>query len=297
MRPLHTGNRKRKWNKACQEEEEEEQQGEDDWDVEQHRAFVSAVFDEGMKYASPSVVMEHMNDKRDLTSDRVKSRLQKFRKRQSKSKTDFMFDYDSCMEKFTAKRGPESRIESCLPDDERCKRSGGGAAIARVTQAILAESSVAEPAKLLVTGGTNSLFGPEKFLNQLKQDNVLLELSLSDKERQSPLGISLGHVMAMVQPLAQIVFRERQRKAVERDRTDNTTANNTPSIDPSTQGKPEAAQTIIRTGRSPSPAKNVWGDSSDHHTFFEVPDDETDASVAFDDKYPFPRPGQLEDQN
>lgn len=49
------------------------------WPDELHRDFVSAVFDVGLKHSSPSTILEHMPKHPQITSERIKSHLQKFR--------------------------------------------------------------------------------------------------------------------------------------------------------------------------------------------------------------------------
>lgn len=49
------------------------------WPDELHRDFVSAVFDVGLKHSSPSTILEHMPKHPQITSERVKSHLQKYR--------------------------------------------------------------------------------------------------------------------------------------------------------------------------------------------------------------------------
>jgi len=304
MYPPHTETLKRKRSETCQrvekeEEESDQQEEEGHWNAAQHRAFVSAVFDEGMKHASPAVVMEHMTDTRDLTSERVKSRLQKFRKRQSKSKAAFMLEYDRCMTKFITGNGSERGIaSSSFPDSEQSERNSGATAIALVTKAILGES-LAEPTELRADGGTNSSFDHGGFLNKLVQDDVILELSMSEEERQSELGTSLAHVMAMVQPLAQIIFRGRQTEVSGKDRNaTNTTSENSQKTRPaSLTVRKVALQRSVRNTSSPVQTKNAWEDPSDFPTFFEVPHDEAESAVILGDKHHFLIPGQLDAQN
>jgi hypothetical protein len=105
------------------------------WSEAQHRFFVAALFDLGMKHSSPSTIMEHMalaadlmsdnNMKEEedtsyeqrntpllppdkqpapkslsgLTSERVKSKLQKYRLNKDKSRTEFMTSYDKTVTK------------------------------------------------------------------------------------------------------------------------------------------------------------------------------------------------------
>jgi SHAQKYF class myb-like DNA-binding protein len=71
------------------------------WTQEIHRSFVESVYEIGVKQASPSIILENMtqSDTTMLTSERVKSHLQKYRKNRPKAKDDFMKPYDAWMQK------------------------------------------------------------------------------------------------------------------------------------------------------------------------------------------------------
>lgn len=80
------------------------------WSRELHRRFVKAIYDIGVGHASPSVILEHMtlqfpkdkeeaSKKPQLTSERVKSHLQKYRKNKQKSTNEFMEGYDQWLQK------------------------------------------------------------------------------------------------------------------------------------------------------------------------------------------------------
>ncbi|CAM9607955.1 unnamed protein product [Chrysoparadoxa australica] len=62
------------------------------WSESLHRHFVGAVFDIGLKKASPKLLLDAMagqGEAKELTSEHLKSHLQKFRLRQEQSKEDF----------------------------------------------------------------------------------------------------------------------------------------------------------------------------------------------------------------
>jgi SHAQKYF class myb-like DNA-binding protein len=68
----------------------------DVWSEEQHKHFVASIFEIGLKNASPAVILENMTQKLEtITSERVKSKLQKYRsnKNKEKSKEEFMTNY------------------------------------------------------------------------------------------------------------------------------------------------------------------------------------------------------------
>ena len=68
------------------------------WSEETHRTFVSAIFELGMLHASPTSVQQYMLTKSDeLTSEKIKSHLQKFRKKEQKSVDEFMSTYNKML--------------------------------------------------------------------------------------------------------------------------------------------------------------------------------------------------------
>ena len=74
------------------------------WNEEQHKNFVSSIFEIGLKNASPAIVLENMTQKNVetmITSERVKSKLQKYRsnKNKEKSKQEFMTNYDQFLQR------------------------------------------------------------------------------------------------------------------------------------------------------------------------------------------------------
>ena len=74
------------------------------WNEEQHKNFVSSIFKIGLKNASPAIILENMTHKNVetvITSERVKSKLQKYRsnKNNEKSKQEFMTNYDEFLER------------------------------------------------------------------------------------------------------------------------------------------------------------------------------------------------------
>jgi hypothetical protein len=121
------------------------------WTQETHRCLVDAIYEVGISHASPSVIMEHMTfptitttegengaerrfDSRTVTSERLKSHLQKYRKNRDKSKVEFQAEYDQWVEQALSIVGgisaaartslattPAAVIEMMLLQDEASK--------------------------------------------------------------------------------------------------------------------------------------------------------------------------------
>jgi len=78
--------------------QQQQQRGEGQcWSEADHRDFVAAIFEIGLKHSSPSALLDHMVENEDLTVERVKSRLQKFRLKREESRAEFMSSYDETM--------------------------------------------------------------------------------------------------------------------------------------------------------------------------------------------------------
>ncbi len=70
---------------------------------EEHRAMVAAIFDVGVEESSPVTIFDHMSSEikskySALNLEKIKSKLQKYRKLKEKNKTDFMRVYDSTLD-------------------------------------------------------------------------------------------------------------------------------------------------------------------------------------------------------
>ena len=76
------------------------------WSEELHRDFVSAIFDFGVTNASPAVILKQMMIKdSEVTSERVKSHLQKYRIHRDRSKQQFMTEYDESLQRIKERGG------------------------------------------------------------------------------------------------------------------------------------------------------------------------------------------------
>ena len=76
---------------------------------EDHRALVSAIFNIGLKESSPLAVMEQMSKRsktlhEGLNLERIKSKLQKYRKKSKKNKEEFMALYDDTLTEVFSER-------------------------------------------------------------------------------------------------------------------------------------------------------------------------------------------------
>ncbi|CAM9338159.1 unnamed protein product [Ectocarpus sp. 13 AM-2016] len=93
------------------------------WSVPLHQDFVAAVFDVGLKCASPKLLLEMMPVVDGLTSEHIKSHLQKYRLHRQRSREEFLKSYNY------------------LTDLDGGKSLGGGSAAATVAKAAAAAAN------------------------------------------------------------------------------------------------------------------------------------------------------------
>ncbi|CAM9166227.1 unnamed protein product [Pylaiella littoralis] len=93
------------------------------WSVPLHQDFVAAVFDVGLKCASPKLLLEMMPVVDGLTSEHIKSHLQKYRLHRQRSREEFLKSYNY------------------LTDLDGGKGLGGGTAAATIARAATVAAS------------------------------------------------------------------------------------------------------------------------------------------------------------
>ena len=126
------------------QKQQQQQQPMELWDQSSHRAFVAAVYEVGMKHSSPSIILEQMTSKpSNLTTERVKSHLQKYRLNKPKGREDFLTEYDEWMDKnhrlCSADEDPSVALELLL--QPRRRRLDAGSMAAYLTFSVMHEFS------------------------------------------------------------------------------------------------------------------------------------------------------------
>lgn len=156
-----------------------------------HREFVSAIFDIGLKNASPSAIMEFMRPDPNITSERVKSHLQKYRKNRDKSRREFLTSYDNSLQAFKS-RSAEDEDDDDSDEVEGLTCGEGAAFCTHVASSDRRESSTSSsrrsspvPMPIASSGG----------------GNLHLPL-LSAEERNGPLGHSFDCLLGLFYSLS-----------------------------------------------------------------------------------------------
>jgi SHAQKYF class myb-like DNA-binding protein len=188
------------------------------WSEEMHRYFVAAIYDCGLRHSSPSVIMENMSTRpASLTSERVKSHLQKYRKHKEKSKEAFMADYDSFMRKAVTVGGAGGSGVShvVMPPSAMIEMMGGGKPSGGDIAAFLSYSAMTEGDNTVNGKAPLSSLGIAKesqdYLKNFSGTNVPFP-QLTEEEKRSPLGISMVYVMGLFSSMSQYMMQERRKR-------------------------------------------------------------------------------------
>ncbi len=205
-------------------------------DAAQHRALVEAIFHTGLQSCSPSFLLEEMMLKsEDITSERVKSHLQKFRKKGDSAVEEFMESYDSAMRKYDDlfRRPSSSAISAAdlqvytdmfVTQGKADGRLLAGEAAANLTVAdmllpIQDMDMSDSPSDQNATGHlihvdqkVSSPPDPMLFMMQFLQGQSLTSVQLpvlTEDEKNSPLGASLCYIMGLFMSLRQHITDKR----------------------------------------------------------------------------------------
>lgn len=167
------------------------------WPDDLHRDFVSAIFDVGLKHSSPSTIVEHMPKNPDITTERIKSHLQKYRLHRQKSKQDFMSSYEASLNKFQDKG--LGGVKSL---------TNGDAAAHLTYTATLDPIKGAPPAhappsqEVITRPGPSVIYAPSV-------NEALMLPQLTEAEKKSPIGASMGYLMGLFFTLKQQLTAQR----------------------------------------------------------------------------------------
>jgi SHAQKYF class myb-like DNA-binding protein len=184
------------------------------WPDELHRDFVAAVFEVGLKHSSPSAIMEHMKQNPDVTSERVKSHLQKYRLNRQKSRNEFMTSYDRALDGF--QNNPHDF------DDGGDHSFSCGEVAALLTHSIQVEGNEGSQSSKGSNRGaeqppTQGQSGPSP---QDSDGVATIHLPLlSEEESRSPLGQTFGYLVGMFHTLSMELEMKRRPYEVDQDQS------------------------------------------------------------------------------
>ena len=172
-----------------------------------HRDFVSAIFDVGLKHSSPSTIMEHMPKHEQITTERIKSHLQKYRLHRAKSKKEFLSSYESSLSNFQA--SGLSGVKSISGGEVAAHLSYSVEASTPASAAVLGKGTSDQTHK----GHGNELkFETTSFGANIGEDGAsdsLMLPQLTEAEKQSPIGAAMGYLMGLFFSLKQQLMIQR----------------------------------------------------------------------------------------
>jgi SHAQKYF class myb-like DNA-binding protein len=195
----------------------DEQQDESSWNEQQHKDFVAAIFQIGLRNSSPAVILENMTQKPEsITSERVKSKLQKYRKSRDKSKDDFLEEYESFLQRAKAIECPGGRAAgeesppSALLELMGSNKLLGGDAAAFLSYAVMKERAVNNAGEGERAVLSTQLFrtGALEYLENFAGAGIPFP-QLTEAEKRSSLGVSMTFVMGLFLSMSQHLMRER----------------------------------------------------------------------------------------
>lgn len=222
--------------------------GNDVWSEEQHKNFVSSIFEIGLKTASPAIILENMTQRKEMiTSDRVKSKLQKYRskKNKEKSKQEFIRNYCEFLQRVksiqaTARTGAcighrhlgvvdgvlFDPILSKLLEDINGETPGhrnilsGGDIAGYLAYSVMEDYKKTKniEGKSIVNGNTSATVRPINLLRkgakEFVENNAGCAIHfpvLTNVEKKSPLGIAMTFIAGLFLTMSQQLTEERKR--------------------------------------------------------------------------------------
>jgi SHAQKYF class myb-like DNA-binding protein len=196
------------------------------WPEDLHRDFVSAIFDVGLKHSSPSTILEHMPKNDQITTERIKSHLQKYRMHRAKSKKEFATSYDHALSKLQANglNGVKSLSAGEVPAhlaytalQEQQQGNGNNNNISSpVTSSPMLDKSAMN---------NNHNQSPKQAPGRQPGGDALMLPQLTEAEKASPIGASMGYLMGLFFSLKQQLMVQRSMEArAENDK------NNAPDV-------------------------------------------------------------------
>lgn len=223
---------------------ENEDSSSPDWDDELHEKFVSSIFEIGLRNASPAVILENMTQKSpSITSERVKSKLQKYRNNKEKSREEFKSEYEAFLLRLKAidSAGAGTRASespTALLEMLGSNKLLGGDVAAFLSYAVMKEHMAVK------SGDTDGAVMSTQLLRKGALEYVenfagtgIPFPELTEEEKKSSLGISMTFVMGLFLSMSQHLTRAREQEKIgseaeKEERKPIDSQNGTPDLRP-----------------------------------------------------------------
>jgi len=170
-----------------------------DLSEEEHRAFVSAIFNVGIQESSPMAILDHMNKRskkeyEGLNLEKVKSKLQKYRKNKSKYKAEFMDAYDTACSEFSNLNDSNIRGKAPYRHLPSVSSLSSGEVAAFLSHSTMREGTTVEPD-----------FRYEK----VRHESGLNLPTITQDEMKTPVGRAIGVFTTLFLTLKEELYRKR----------------------------------------------------------------------------------------
>lgn len=179
------------------------------WPEDLHRDFVSAIFDVGLKHSSPSTILEHMPKHEQITTERIKSHLQKYRLHRVKSKKEFVSSYETSLRNFQ---------NHGLSGANPISGGGVGGVAAHLTYTDMNRNNKGEEgvtaAELVKSEAPASAPTPAAAARSAATEALMLP-QLTEAEKSSPIGAAMGYLMGLFFSLKQQLMVQRAMASAE----------------------------------------------------------------------------------
>jgi SHAQKYF class myb-like DNA-binding protein len=215
----NAGKRKRdqRVNDEEQESSLERKRSQGPWGKDLHRSFVQAIFEIGIDRSSPAVVLKEMANysKQEITGERAKSRLQKFRKNKEKEKERFVNDYDQFMQKFTSVP-PAVLLQNSIGADKPV----GGLAAAILSHSVMTTEGGSPRRQRPRSGSSRGKLLEQGLARQTTNyagfpATKIPPLNLTESEKKTPLGVSLTFLIGLFFHMENIVMVQRATRSTQ----------------------------------------------------------------------------------
>lgn len=244
------------------------------WDEDLHKEFVASIFEVGLRNSSPAVISENMTRKLlSITSERIKSKLQKYRNNKEKSRQEFLEQYEAFLIRLKAVGSAGAGVGTAVSPMSVLEMMGTNTLLGGDVAAYLSFAVMQEEATSANTEGEGSAL-----TSQLLQKGALEYLEnfggagipfpeLSEEEKKSSLGVSMTFVMGLFLSMTQHLMREREAerlsevgasrpgepRQIEIGTTGGHSRKSSFSLD-------TAAQTVLqqRSSASSAPSSSPW---------------------------------------
>ncbi|GAX14988.1 hypothetical protein FisN_12Lh317 [Fistulifera solaris] len=183
------------------------------WSESIHRSFVEAIYDIGVKNASPAVIMEHMSMVDDsITSERVKSHLQKYRNNKEKSKQEFFAEFDAWMQKaLTVGAASDGESTNLASPAAIMSMMGNGSFLGGEMASFLSYAAMYEDQN--ESNGCSERATTQnvgEYFSSIASTGASVPFPvLTEEERKSPLGMSISHVIGLFYSVSKCIMQQR----------------------------------------------------------------------------------------